>query len=145
VDSGPYYRNRLLDKHIYARLDENMLKKINKLFAIAATLTLILGTTSVPASADEMTDWKRAVAKKVAKKQKYPRAALAREIEGKARVRLVVAADGSITTHEIVEQTGQSVLDSEIPKLVKRLNPLPALPNDRTELSFVLPLTWALN
>lgn len=122
-----------------------MLKKINKLFAVAAALTLILGTASVPASADEMTDWKQAVAKRVASKQKYPRAALAREIEGKARVRLVVSADGSITTHEIVEETGESVLDSEIPKLVKRLNPLPALPEDRAELSFVLPLTWALN
>ncbi len=122
-----------------------MLKKINKLLAIVAALTLTMGVASVSANADEMTDWKQAVAKRVASKQKYPRAALAREIEGKARVRLVVAADGSITTHEIVEQTGEDVLDDEIPKLVKRLDPLPALPDARTELSFVLPLTWALN
>ena len=92
-----------------------------------------------------MNSWKKAVAKKVAKKQKYPRAALAHEIEGKAKVRLVVAADGSISSHEVVQETGEAVLDKEIGKLVKRLNPLPALPEDRTELSFVLPLSWTLN
>jgi len=122
-----------------------MLKKINKAFAVAIALTFAFGATSISASAADMNSWKKAVAKKVAKKQKYPRAALAREIEGKAKIRLLVAADGSITTHEIVQETGESVLDREIPKLVKRLNPLPALPDDRTELSFVLPLSWSLN
>ncbi|WP_262693615.1 energy transducer TonB [Kordiimonas aquimaris] len=122
-----------------------MLKKINKVFAIAIALTFAVGGTSMSASADEMGDWKRAVAKKVAKKQKYPRAALAREIEGKAKIRLTVMADGSISTHEVVQETGESILDKEIPKLVKRLNPLPALPDAKTELSFVLPLSWTLN
>ena len=122
-----------------------MLKKINKAFAIAITLAFTLGAASISASAADMNSWKKEVAKKVAKKQKYPRAALAREIEGKAKIRLIVAADGSITTHEIVQETGESVLDNEIPRLVKRLNPLPALPDDRTELSFVLPLSWSLN
>ena len=119
---------------------------MTKILSIAAALFIALGFTTVPAgAADDMDGWKTAVAKKVARSQKYPRAALAREIEGTARVRLVVAADGSITTHEIVEETGKAVLDREIPKLVKRLNPLPALPEDRTELSFVLPLNWSLN
>ena len=122
-----------------------MLKKINKVFAIVIALTFAFGATSISASAADMNSWKKAVAKKVAKKQKYPRAALAREIEGKAKIRLLVAADGSITTHEIVQETGEKILDREIPKLVKRLNPLPALPEDRTELSFVLPLSWSLN
>jgi len=122
-----------------------MLKKINKIVAVAIALTFAIGATSISANAVDMNSWKKAVAKKVAKKQKYPRAALAREIEGKARVRLLVAADGSITTHEIILETGETVLDREIPKLVKRLNPLPALPDDRTELSFVLPLSWSLN
>lgn len=122
-----------------------MLKKINKVFAIAIALTFTIGGASISASADGMSDWKRAVAKKVAQKQKYPRAALAREIEGRAKVRLTVMADGSISTHEVMEETGESVLDNEIPKLVKRLNPLPALPDSKTELSFVLPLAWTLN
>ena len=122
-----------------------MLKNINKIFAVAIALTFAIGTATTSASASDMNSWKRAVAKKVAKKQKYPRAALAREIEGKAKVRLIVAADGSISSHEVVEETGQAILDKEIGKLVQRLNPLPALPEDRTELSFVLPLSWTLN
>tara|TARA_R110002096_G_scaffold44751_6_gene121086 strand:- start:438 stop:803 length:366 start_codon:yes stop_codon:yes gene_type:complete len=121
-----------------------MFKNLNKLF-VALTVTLAFGMASAPAQALDMNGWKKAVVKKVAKKQKYPRSALAREIEGRAKVRLTVAADGAITNHEIVEETGQSVLDKEIPKLVERLNPLPSLPDGQTELSFVLPLNWSLN
>jgi len=121
-----------------------MLKKFNKLIA-AFALTFAFGAMTVPAHAFDMTSWKKAVAKKVAKKQKYPRSALAREIEGRAKVRLLVTADGTIASHEVVEETGESVLDREIPKLVKRLSPLPALPDGKAELSFVLPLNWRLN
>lgn len=112
---------------------------------MALSVTLAFGLATAPAQALDMNGWKKAVIKKVAKKQKYPRSALAREIEGKARVRLFVAADGAITNHEIVQETGQSVLDKEIPKLVSRLNPLPSLPEGKTEMSFVLPLNWSLN
>jgi len=110
-------------------------------------LALMFAFTVVvaPAQASDMASWKKAVAKKVAKKQKYPRSALSREIEGRAKIRLHVAADGAITAHEVVEETGESILDREIPKLVDRLNPLPALPDGKTELSFVLPLNWRLN
>lgn len=116
-----------------------------KKMAAAFALMFAFGVVATPAYAADMTSWKKAVAKKVAKKQKYPRSALAREIEGRAKVRLHVAADGTIASHEILEETGQSVLDREIPKLVKRLNPLPALPDGKTELSFVLPINWRLN
>ncbi|MFC4346400.1 energy transducer TonB [Kordiimonas lipolytica] len=113
---------------------------------LVATLVLSFTFASAPASAaDDMKSWKIAVIKAVAKNQRYPRSAIAREIEGKAKVRLVVSADGTITSHEILEETGQSILDSEIPKLVEKLNPLPALPGGEQELSFVLPLNWTLN
>jgi len=121
-----------------------MLKSLNKMVAAVALITAFT-LTAAPAQATDMAGWKNAVAKMVAKKQRYPRSALAREIEGRAKVRLHVAADGAITAHEIVKETGESVLDNEIPKLIKRLNPLPALPEGQTELSFVLPLNWRLN
>ena len=60
-----------------------MLKNFNKLIA-AFALTFAFGVITAPAQAD-MASWKKAVAKKVAKKQKYPRSALAREIEGRAK------------------------------------------------------------
>lgn len=121
-----------------------MLKNFNKVVA-AFALAFTVGFVGTPAEASDMASWKKAVAQKVAKKQKYPRSALAREIEGRAKVRLSVAADGAITSHEIVEETGEAVLDREIPKLVDRLNPLPTLPDGKTEMTFVLPLNWRLN
>ncbi|MBO6504482.1 MAG: TonB family protein [Kordiimonadaceae bacterium] len=107
---------------------------------------IAMGLFSVPSmAASDMDSWKKAVVKTVVKKQKYPRAALAREIEGTAKVRLTVSADGTIMTHEVVEATGETVLDNEIPKLMKRLNPLPSLPAGQDEVSLVLPLDWKLN
>ena len=111
---------------------------------IAATLSLSFFSFFANAASD-MDAWKSEVTKSVAKNQRYPRSALAREIEGKAKVRLTVNADGTIAKHEIIEPTGQSSLDNEIPRLVKRINPLPSLPEGRSELSFVLPLDWSLN
>jgi len=122
-----------------------MLKNFNTLVASLIALTFVFGAASAPAHADDMKDWQIEVIKAVAKNQRYPRSAIAREIEGKAKVRLVVAADGTITSHEIVEATGEDVLDREIPKLVEKLSPLPALPGGQSELSFLLPLTWSLN
>lgn len=109
--------------------------------ATAALSTLIF---SVPAEANDMRKWQVSVAKKIAASQTYPRSALSNEIEGTAKVRIVIAADGTITEHEVVEPTGEQVLDREIPKLVDRLNPLPALPTGKG-LTLVLPLTWSLD
>lgn len=118
---------------------------MKKFLPIIAALFAAFAFSAAPATAEDMASWKNSVVKRVASKQRYPRAALAREIQGKAKVRLNVDAAGNITDHEIVEATGERVLDNEIPKLVKRLNPLPALPEGRSELSFVLPLDWSLN
>jgi len=120
-----------------------MLKQINKLIT-AFALTIAFGIVATPAQADMVT-WQKAVAKKVVKKQKYPRSAMAREIEGRATVRLNVIADGTIASHEILEETGENILDREIPKLINRLNPLPALPEGKDKISFVLPLNWRLH
>jgi protein TonB len=121
-----------------------MFKKIGVLLALTASLVIAGAFTSASAEGD-MKSWQKAVIKKVIKNQKYPRSAVSREIEGKAKVRISVAADGAITAHEIVEPTGEAVLDREIPKLMKRLNPLPALPDGKTEMTFVLPLNWSLD
>ena len=118
------------------------MKKTSLIAAIVAGA--LFSTLATPAFADDMDSWKKAVVAKLIKSQKYPRAAQVREIEGKAKVRLVVAADGSITAHEIVESTSQDVLDNEIPKLVAKLNPLPSLPAGQGDLSFILPLEWSL-
>lgn len=117
---------------------------MTKIISFAVSLLLAVSLVA-PAVAADMATWQRSVAVKIAKKQKYPRAALARGIEGKARVKITILADGTITAHEITQPTGEAILDKEIPKLMRRLNPLPALPDGRESLTFVLPLDWSLN
>lgn len=114
---------------------------------LLSAFMFLFASVSVTSSvhADAMSDWRKTVVKKVAKKQTYPRSALAREIEGRARVRIFVSKDGTITNHELVEPTGERVLDREIPKLMKRLSPLPNLPEGEEDMSFILPLNWSLN
>lgn len=111
-------------------------------FALAFSL-FFLGVSE--ASATPMDDWQRAVAQKVRAKQGYPRLAVARQLEGKAKVRLTVDADGTISNYEIVEPTGEEVLDRAIPALIGKLTPLPPLPEGRENLTFVLPLNWSLD
>lgn len=106
--------------------------------------TTVIAVSSQAAATDTMKSWKTALLRAVTQNQTYPRAALMREIEGKAKVRLVIAADGTITAHEILETTGNDLLDREIPKLVAKLNPLPALPEGQADMKIVLPLEWAL-
>ncbi|MFC4346340.1 energy transducer TonB [Kordiimonas lipolytica] len=104
-----------------------------------------LGFSSPAILADAMTDWQRAVVEKVRAKQGYPRLAVARQIEGRAKVRLTVAADGTISNYEILEATGEDVLDRAIPPLIGKLSPLPPLPGGQSEMTFVLPLNWSLD
>lgn len=116
--------------------------------ALAASLVAAVSIAGISNSvqADDIKDWRVSVVKQIAKKHIYPRSAISREIEGKARVRVTLARTGEITNFEILEPTGQSILDKTIPKMMDKLNPLPAppssLPDDK--LSFVIPITWRL-
>ncbi|NVJ99895.1 MAG: TonB family protein [Alphaproteobacteria bacterium] len=120
------------------------MKRVSSLKLALVAATLFVGVSTPIVAFSDMTDWRREVVRAVAQKQQYPRSAQLREIEGKAKIRLVISADGTITAHEVVEPTGQPILDNEIPKLVARLNPLPPLPEGQTDLKLVLPLEWAL-
>lgn len=116
-----------------------------RLFSLVVAFFLALTTIPSAAAASSMEEWQRAVVMKVMAKQGYPRMAVARQIEGKAKVRLTVDADGTISNYEIVEPTGEDVLDRSIPTLISKLSPLPPLPEGRTDMSFVLPLNWSLD
>ena len=127
---------------------------MNKLFgklcfsistAVALSLVGAFGF-SAGAQANDLKEWQTKIVKLVAKKQVYPRAAMRQELEGRAKVRVSIDRDGNITGHDIVAATGQPVFDEEIPKLIERINPLPAPPSDLSDdqLSFVLPLSWVI-
>ncbi len=111
----------------------------------ALVLLVLVGIAYVgmtPATAADMKGWKRKIAMVIAKKQVYPRSALMREIEGSAKVKVTVDASGKIVNYEIVQPTGQSVLDREIPRLIKRIDPLPKPPNARRVVCASRPNTF---
>ena len=112
-----------------------------KIFANVAAL--VAGTTVMTAPAfAQSADWQRNIAKMVASKQTYPRAAQMRGDEGTAKVKLTVAADGSLANVELVAPSGSSVLDREALALPAKVGKFPAPAGGPA--SVVLPLTWKL-
>lgn len=115
------------------------------MFAVITALSTILW--AAPAfGADSMGEWKRAVAERIREEQSYPRSALARRIEGRAAVAVTINAKGNILDYKIKRETGKNVLDREIPRLVRRLDPLPALPEGAIEgkVTITLPFAWRM-
>ncbi len=123
----------------------NKTRQIHRLIIkIAAGILSSILLFSAPAFSDEVSDWRKQVSRSIAKNHIYPRSAIAREIEGTARVQLVITRAGEVTSFEVVQPSGQSVLDKTIPRLIKRISPLPAPPSSLADadLTFVIPVTW---
>ncbi len=102
---------------------------------------------STTANASDISEWQSEVGKAIAKKQSYPRAALRKEIEGKVKVEINVDKEGNIVAHSLKASSGHEILDNEVPKLMKRVSPLPVPPASANagELTMVVPLAWVLN
>lgn len=114
----------------------------------AVAIALSFGVTgfSASAQASDIKQWQVKIVKLVAKKQVYPRAAMRKELEGRAKVRVNIDRSGAIVSHEVIAPTGHAVFDREIPKLIERISPLPSPPDalGDDQLSFVLPLSWVI-
>jgi periplasmic protein TonB len=112
---------------------------------VIASFLSIAGFASSAIAAD-ISGWQKEISQKIAKKQVYPRAALRKELQGKASVEINIDRDGNIVAHAIKSSTGHDVLDREVPKLMKRVSPLPKPPADvaDSQLTMVVPLAWAL-
>lgn len=116
--------------------------------AIVAMMVFSIGMGGLNATAatDDIKKWQSKIVKLVARKQVYPRAAMRKELEGRAKVRVSIDRTGKILSHEILTPTGLAVFDKEIPKLIKRIKAFPAPPAGVSDqkLSFVLPLSWVI-
>lgn len=86
--------------------------------------------------------WQQAVARQIASKQVYPRAAQMRGDEGTVRVKVYVSASGAVEKTEMVAPSGSSVLDREALALPGKAGNLPAPPGGPATI--VLPLTYKL-
>jgi TonB family protein len=79
--------------------------------------------------------------------KQYPRAARQAHIEGVVQLHFVMDAQGKVLSFEIAKSSGRPILDSEALALIRRAQPLPALPADyptRT-LDAIVPIEFYLN
>ncbi|WP_439816018.1 TonB family protein [Zavarzinia sp. CC-PAN008] len=79
--------------------------------------------------------------------QRYPRQAQRRREEGKPQVRIVMSADGSVVSVNLVQSSGHESLDEEAVALVRRAEPLPAIPPElnQSQLDVVVPISFDLH
>jgi protein TonB len=78
--------------------------------------------------------------------KQYPRAARQARIEGVVMLHFVMDAEGRVQSAEIAKSSGRPVLDAEALALIRRAQPLPAIPPEfptRT-LDAVVPVAFSL-
>lgn len=101
---------------------------------------------SSPSYAVDKSSWIKKIGKRIGAKTIYPKSAIRKGIEGRAKVKITIDRQGTIVAFDVIEQTGEAILDKVIEKSISRISPLPAPPAELTdaELVFNLPLVWRL-
>ena len=76
----------------------------------------------------------------------YPEDARREEVEGRAQIRLVIARDGSLLSHEILKGTGHAGLDRAVDRAVRDVPRFPRLPRGYREpqLNFIVSVRFTL-
>lgn len=76
----------------------------------------------------------------------YPEDARRQEVEGRAQIRLVIARDGTLVSHEILRGTGHAGLDQAVSRAVTEVARFPRLPRGYREprLNFVVSVRFTL-
>ncbi len=79
--------------------------------------------------------------------KRYPASARMRRQEGVVSLRFTMDRQGHVLSYEIAKTSGSDALDSEARELIKRAEPLPAIPAafGRDTLDLVVPIEFFLN
>lgn len=88
-------------------------------------------------------NWRKSVERIVAGRQAYPAQLLAEGVEGSVKVRLDVAADGSIVDSQVIQSSGNVKLDEEALVMAANLD-LPTLPTEQEGFTVILPLKYEI-
>jgi protein TonB len=93
------------------------------------------------------TGWTNALSRRLDRFKRYPTGARARGEEGIVMLGFTMDRAGHILDHEIVQSSGFAELDGEATALLKRADPLPAIPADITEdtMTFTVPIRFSLH
>ncbi|TZG26172.1 energy transducer TonB [Sphingomonas montanisoli] len=112
-----------------------------KLWVRTAVLALVCAGAT-PAFAAPSPEWTGKVRQMLAAKQDYPRAAQVRGDEGTAKLKIDVAADGSLAAVALVQPTGSATLDREAIAVARKVGAFPPPPGGPA--SVIVPLTWKM-
>ncbi len=115
---------------------------MNRICVRAASAALLLGV--VAPSTGIAADWSTAVRNEISAVHSYPRSAQVRGDEGTAKIRISVAADGSIQNVELIEATGSKILDREAIRIPSKIGKLP-VPPSKKPTDLIIPITWKLS
>ncbi len=88
--------------------------------------------------------WQKDVSRILARNQGYPTQLIEEGIEGTVRVRVQIGMDGTILAQQIVESSGNPILDDEAVDLMRRIS-FPKLPEAKESVSLTIPLSYRIN
>jgi periplasmic protein TonB len=125
--------------------------KTTLLFALAAALAIthvnaqsLSMSPQLGSMSPALEEWSKKITSKIIAIQEYPRSAQVRGAEGVVKVRFQVAANGTISSMEIAQQSSFDVLNREATKTIERAAPFPAPPGGSAR-TVVVPMVWKLN
>ena len=112
-------------------------------FFKTALVTCVFTLSTLSAHASEgMKEWEAQVREEISEKQYYPKAAKDSGIEGSVKVRFDVTQTGLITSVQIVETSGNDILDAQALKVAAKMDKLPTLPLGVSEYAFIVPIKF---
>jgi periplasmic protein TonB len=97
-------------------------------------------------SAAGRVSWQAQLVGWLARYKRYPRLAREQRQEGTVYLRFTMARDGRVISSQIEKGSGYSLLDEEVNELIKRAQPLPALPPEvpGSQITLTLPVQFSL-
>ncbi len=103
-----------------------------------------MGNSSA-AEAELLRRYEQVISLWVARNKIYPPEAFARGLQGEAVVRVRINRQGRILSYRIEQSSGHALIDSGLGEMVKRSNPVPAVPENYPggkELEFLIPVSF---
>ncbi|MBH0113405.1 energy transducer TonB [Novosphingobium sp. YJ-S2-02] len=104
------------------------------------------GPGDSPKAKKAQADYYAMIAAHLQRKKSYPKEAKKARQEGVVTVRFTVARDGSISNASIKRSSGHELLDGATLDLLRRVAPLPAMPDsmERESVTLALPIDYSL-
>lgn len=108
----------------------------------------IIAGDSLATHAEIMRRYEQIISQWIQKFKLYPEEARTQNMEGETVVRIRIDRQGNIKYHALERSTGYQILDRAAIAMIRRANPVPAVPHDYPQgdrMEFLIPVTFHLN